>query len=83
MEIDSVFVEPRAPKTEIAAYPAIKINGFSGVVYRVEYAETGASVVWKKLRDVSVNDVPPIVIDTNAPSVGSRIYRVIELPPDF
>jgi hypothetical protein len=81
-EIDDVSVQPRAPKTEITAFPAIKINGFMHTGYRVEYAETRAPLVWKKLTDVWVNDVAPIVIDTNAPSTGARIYRVLELPPE-
>ena len=81
-EIDNVSVDPRAPQAEIKAFPAIKINGFTNTGYRVEYAETTAPAVWKKLADVWINDVPPIIIDTNAPSPGARIYRIVELPPE-
>jgi len=80
--LDDVEITPTAAMLGITSYPAIKVAGLLYAEYRIEYAEASSPSIWKTLTTVWVNDVPPIVIDTNAPSFGSRLYRAIFVTPN-
>lgn len=57
---------------------AIKVEGFVGKTYRVEYATDAAPQAWSLLTRVVLTNSPSYVYDMITPGTTKRFYRAIE-----
>jgi hypothetical protein len=79
IQLDDIQIAPRAPKSAISLYPAIRIEGFANTPYRVEYSDSNAPTNWLRLNGILINSDPPVILDTNAPPTNAaRLYRIVE-----